>query len=127
MEQIKQFENMPVQNVGTFNKIFRSTPLLEVDENLPVVIGEVSPGDERVLYVGDQKITMSIIQRKSFSKRRKKYNVVAFDKKECTRCKTTKDFSQFYKHAASKGGVRAECKSCYVKLVVDWKKRNKKS
>lgn len=127
MEQIKQFENMPVQNVGTFNKIFKSTPLLQVDENLPVTIGEVAPGDERVLYVGDVKLTMCIIQRKSHSKRRKKYNVVAFETKECTRCRESKDFSQFYKHASSKGGVRAECKSCYVKLVMDWKKRNKKS
>lgn len=127
MEQIKQFENMSVQNVGSFNKIFRSTPILNVDEKTPVQIGEVLPGDERAIYVGSERVSMCLTQRKTYTKLKKKYSLVVFKEKQCNKCGELKEFSQFYKHAASKGGVRADCKKCCIKTITNWKKRNKKS
>ncbi len=126
MELINKFENQTDQTVKTFNEIFKSTPILDVDESLPVEIGEVCAGDERLLRVGDLQIRLCLIQRKHPSKAPPRvYKVVAFDKKSCNKCKIVKHFSEFYLHRASKGGVRADCKQCCLKKISAYAKKNR--
>jgi len=126
MKLITQFENEPVQDVKTFNRIFQSTPIPDVDESLEVEIGEPSAGDERVLKVGNNYIRLCLLQRKHPSKAPPRvYKVVAFDKKSCNKCKIVKHFSEFYLHRASKGGVRADCKQCCLKKISAYGKKNR--
>lgn len=126
MKLINEFENMPEQNVKTFNEIFKSTPILHVDENLPVEIGEPVAGDERRIKVGEEIISLCLIQRRYPRKViPRTYKVVAFSEKECRRCKIVKPFREFNPHRTSKGGVRSDCKKCCVKAVLDYRRRNK--
>jgi hypothetical protein len=126
MKLITEFENAPIQNVKTFNKIFQSTPITDVDESLEVQIGEPSAGDERIVRVGEIEIRLCLLQRKYPRKViPRTYKVVAFDTKQCTRCKIVKPFTEFNPHKTSKGGIRSRCKTCCVRDVMDWKRRNK--
>jgi hypothetical protein len=126
MKLITQFENEPVQDIKTFNRIFQSTPIPDVDESLEVEIGEPSAGDERVLKVGNNYIRLCLLQRKYPSKAPPRvYKVVAFDEKACNKCGIVKSFSEFYLHTASKGGVRADCKVCCRIKITAWNKKNK--
>lgn len=125
MDLIEKFENMSEQTVKAFNEVFKSTPILNVDENLPVEIREPAAGDERKIKIGDEIITLCLIQKRYPRKViPRTYKVVAFRKKECRKCKIVKPFKDFSPHKTSKGGVRSDCKKCCVKAVTDWKKRN---
>ena len=125
MELIKKFEDLDEQTVKAFNKLFKSTPILGCDDSSPVRIGEVCPGDERRLFVGDMELTMCLIQRKAPKKALpRSYKAIAFDRKACNKCGVVKEFSEFYPHRTSKGGVRADCKECCIKVVTKWKNNN---
>ena len=126
MKLISKFENMPEQTVKTFNQVFKSTPLLNVDESLEVEIGEPVAGDERRIRVGEEIISLCLVQRRYPRKViPRTYKVVAFSEKECRKCKIVKPFSEFNPHRTSKGGVRSDCKKCCVKAVLDYRRRNR--
>jgi hypothetical protein len=126
MKLITEFENAPIQDVKTFNKIFQCTPIRHVDESLLVEIGEPCAGDERKIKVGELEIRMCLLQKRYPRKViPRTYKVEAFDRKECTRCKIVKPFTEFNPHRTSKGGMRSRCKTCCVQDVMDWKRRNK--
>jgi hypothetical protein len=118
MKLIQEFENVPEQNVKTFNTIFRSTPLLGLDLNLPVEIGEPCQADERVIKVGEDTFSLCLIQRKSFKKIGRRNKKLSMSVKECSNCKKEKSVLEFYAHKKSKGGYRAQCKECTIKQVI---------
>jgi hypothetical protein len=64
MNLIEKFENMPFQDVGTFNSIFKTTPILGFKFDEIVQIGNVSHEDKRRITVGDNVILMSLSQKK---------------------------------------------------------------
>lgn len=45
MDRINKFENLPVQTVAEFNKVFTECPLLDIAENLEVDILELADSD----------------------------------------------------------------------------------
>lgn len=59
---IEVFENKPVQDVGTFNSIFKLTPIMGFPFNTEVEIQELSAGDERKIIVGESTIFLNINQ-----------------------------------------------------------------
>lgn len=65
MNLLDKFENMPFQDVGTFNSIFKSTPILNVDHSTKVEVCEMHKDNTRKLIVGDKVIFMDLTQRKS--------------------------------------------------------------
>ncbi len=69
---IEKFENSFVQDVGTFNSIFKQTPILGFSSDLQVEIKEILKGDERRIVVGDQIIFHKIIQTSPKSKAHRK-------------------------------------------------------
>ena len=65
MNLIEKFENMPVQDVGTFNSIFRTTPILGFPFDKEVIVrGLVSDG-RRELIVGGSTVYLDLTQKKS--------------------------------------------------------------
>lgn len=60
MELINKFENMPFQDVGTFNSIFKATPLLGFKSNESVKIKSVVPGKGRLILVGNSEVFMDL-------------------------------------------------------------------
>jgi hypothetical protein len=44
--------------------------------------------------------------------------------KTCSRCKTTKSLSEFYRHAKTKDGYQGYCKNCTKRYVRDWEEAN---
>lgn len=71
MNLIEKFENMPFQDVGTFNSIFKTTPILNFNSSESVEICELR-GEERRIKVGDQVIFLDLTQRKSSLVEKKK-------------------------------------------------------
>jgi DNA-binding MarR family transcriptional regulator len=69
---IEIFENHSIQNVDTFNSIFKKTPIVGFDPNTEVEIKDLHKGDERKIRVGDQVIFLKIIQLKRKPRTRKK-------------------------------------------------------
>jgi hypothetical protein len=59
MTLIEQFENKPVQDVGTFNSIFKTTPLIGFKSNLPVYIGRMTPMG-RELRIGEETLVLEL-------------------------------------------------------------------
>jgi hypothetical protein len=45
--------------------------------------------------------------------------------KKCTKCKTTKPFSDFGKDKRTKDNLNRNCKKCATAYSIDWWKRNK--
>jgi hypothetical protein len=64
MTLIDKFESMPFQDVGTFNSIFRSTPILGYGVGVEVEIRGVLTGNYRTIYVGKDHMQMDLTQRK---------------------------------------------------------------
>jgi hypothetical protein len=64
MNLVEKFENMPFQDVGTFNSIFKTTPILGFKFDEIVQIGNVSHEDKRKVMVGDSVILMDLTQKK---------------------------------------------------------------
>lgn len=59
---IEIFENKPFQDVGTFNSVFKNTPILGYPADAEVEIHELSSEDKRKITVGDNTIYMKIVQ-----------------------------------------------------------------
>jgi hypothetical protein len=124
MSIIDIFENMPKQDVKTFNKVFKSTPI-EDKNNLEVQILDLVSADERRIKVGDEFIRLCLKQKKDTRRIVKDYKIVNFREKVCTKCRKNKPFISFSPHKTSKGGVRAACKECCIGEVIRSKNKNK--
>ncbi len=44
--------------------------------------------------------------------------------KYCSKCKQTKNESEFYKEAKSKDGLRSDCKACKETTTINWRRAN---
>lgn len=64
MNLIEKFENMPFQDVGTFNSIFKHSPILNFKSNEEVVIGELTADNRRKIYISDKVLLMDLTQKK---------------------------------------------------------------
>jgi DNA-binding MarR family transcriptional regulator len=60
MELISKFENMPFQDVGTFNSIFKTTPLLGFNTSEEVKIKSIIPGKGRLILVGGVEVFLDL-------------------------------------------------------------------
>jgi hypothetical protein len=59
MNLIELFESKPFQDVGTFNSVFRRTPILGFALDLEVEIGAMTPMGRR-LKIGDAEIILNL-------------------------------------------------------------------
>lgn len=71
MNLIEKFENMLRQDVGTFNSIFKTTPILGFSFNTEVEIYELVPDNKRRIKVGSEVIYLDLTQRKSIVQSKK--------------------------------------------------------
>ena len=46
--------------------------------------------------------------------------------KTCTKCKITKESTEFYPHKQTKDGLKSHCKSCNIKQYKVYSQKNKK-
>ena len=67
MSLIDKFENMPFQDVGTFNSIFVVTPILGFDFDTTVEIKEMVNSKRRVI-VGDVELFLDLSQKQVLKK-----------------------------------------------------------
>jgi predicted transcriptional regulator len=72
MNLLDKFENMPFQDVGTFNSIFKTTPILNVDYSTRIEICEMHKDNTRKIIVGDEIIFMDLTQRNNMDFEKKK-------------------------------------------------------
>lgn len=96
MNLIEKFEDMPVQDVGTFNSIFTTTPILGFKTDESVIIGELCNANQRKVFVGNEVLTMDLTQKKSIKKEKR----VTFvkPKGELERCtKVSAELPKIYK------------------------------
>lgn len=66
---IEIFENKPYQDVGTFNSVFKKTPILGYPANTEVEIHGLFPEDKRKITIGDDVLYMKIVQPKKKPKK----------------------------------------------------------
>jgi hypothetical protein len=123
MRLIDEFESADEQNVGTFNKIFKFTPIFSVPDYTPVEIHEPATGDLRWVKIGDDftRINLALSNNAKDSPpnvaRPKRRVEFVQPYKNCSKCKEYLHFDNFTKHKNSSGGVRASCKKCCAKQV----------
>ena len=92
MNLIDIFESKPFQDVGTFNSVFKTTPILGFALDLEVVIGSMTPTGRR-LSVGGKDITLSLaVNKKEQQLRARVTRKSAFNKP-----KQTETLSSLYK------------------------------
>jgi hypothetical protein len=46
------------------------------------------------------------------------------ESKRCTKCKTIKPYSEFYKDSRSRDGLRQKCKNCHLLQISEYRKNN---
>lgn len=63
MNLIEKFENMPFQDVGTFNSIFKNSPILGFDFSAEVEIGGLANDNQRKIKVGETTIFLDLTQK----------------------------------------------------------------
>lgn len=71
MNLVEKFENMPVQDVGTFNSIFKTTPIIGREFSTEVSIHELTPDNRRRVKVGNEIIFIDLTQRKSIKEEKR--------------------------------------------------------
>jgi hypothetical protein len=71
MNLIEKFENMPVQDVGTFNSIFKTTPIMGYDFSTEVQIYELKADNKRRIQVGNEVVFIDLTQRKSIKEEKR--------------------------------------------------------
>jgi hypothetical protein len=84
MSLISEFESKPFQDVGTFNSIFKTTPILGFSSDLEVTILGMSTSGRKVL-VGETEIVLDLAVEKKPVVRTKQARVRKFAKPEKTR------------------------------------------
>lgn len=83
MNLIDIFESKPFQDVGTFNSVFKTTPILGFAPDLEVVIGSMTSTGRR-LSVGGKEIILSLAVNKKQQAKAKLTRKSVFDKPEQT-------------------------------------------
>jgi DNA-binding MarR family transcriptional regulator len=84
MNLIDIFESKPFQDVGTFNSVFKTTPILGFAPDLEVVIGSMTSTGRR-LSVGGKEIILSLaVNKKEQQLRAKVTRKSAFNKPKQT-------------------------------------------
>lgn len=92
MNLIDIFESKPFQDVGTFNSVFKTTPILGFAPDLEVVIGSMTSTGRR-LSVGGKEIILSLaVNKKEQQVKAKVTSKSAFNKP-----KQTETLSSLYK------------------------------
>jgi hypothetical protein len=71
MNLIQLFESKPVQDVGTFNSIFKTTPILGFPFDEEVTIRGLVSDNRREIIVGESTLYMDLTQRKSIKAEKK--------------------------------------------------------
>lgn len=69
MNLINVFESKPFQDVGTFNAIFKATPILGYPSNAEVEIKELVTGKERRVLVNGDTLYIDLTQKTPLSER----------------------------------------------------------
>lgn len=80
MNLIELFESKPFQDVGTFNSVFKTTPILGFDSSLEVEIGNMTPMGRRLLVGGRELILSLEVNKKEQVIRQKRKRVSTFSK-----------------------------------------------
>lgn len=93
MNLIEKFEDMLAQDVGTFNSIFTTTPILGFNSDVEVRIGELCNGNQRKILVGSEVLLMDLTQKKSVKKEKK----ITFIKPKGGCTKVSANISNIYK------------------------------
>jgi predicted transcriptional regulator len=70
MNLIEKFENMPFQDVGTFNSIFKNNPIMGFPFSLEVEIGNLTNDNKRKIKVGETVIFLDLTQKSQVEVRR---------------------------------------------------------
>jgi predicted transcriptional regulator len=70
MNLIEKFENMPFQDVGTFNSIFKNSPILGFPFSEDVEIGNLTTDNQRRVKVGETVIFLDLTQKTQVEVRR---------------------------------------------------------
>lgn len=118
MQLINDFENSCDQSVRTFNKVFKYTPIVDVNLDLEVIILEPTHSDMRILKIGEEFVNFSLIQPKSEVRNKYMFHTpIKVEGKTCTKCKVLMPMDKFSPHKKSKEGRRAACKWCYNMMV----------
>jgi predicted transcriptional regulator len=63
MNLIEKFENMPFQDVGTFNSIFKNSPILGFPFSEDVEIGSLTTDNQRRVKVGETVLLLNLTQK----------------------------------------------------------------
>lgn len=63
MNLIEKFESMPFQDVGTFNSIFKNSPILGFDFDQEVEIGHLTTDNQRRVKVGETILFLDITKK----------------------------------------------------------------
>lgn len=108
MSLIELFESKPFQDVGTFNSIFKKTPILGYSSNCSVEIGELFR-DKRKVIVGESDILLLDLTEKKVKVEPKKPKVknnsikrIALEKKDLPKIFTILTPTQFMIYEAIK-------------------------
>jgi len=113
MKLINDFENEDIQTVATFNRIFKSTPIVGLPIDLEVQIMEPANADRRWIKVGEDFIRINLTQKADAKGTRKTCaDETHITEKACTSCLVVKPMKDFTPHAKSRGGRRSYCKLC---------------
>lgn len=95
MNLIEIFENKPFQDVGTFNSIFKKTPIIGYPANSSVEICELKNDDKRRIIINDSTELFLDITQKSYKTEEKKQKATKESLKKISIEKKT--FSKIYK------------------------------
>jgi hypothetical protein len=91
MNLINEFESKPFQDVGTFNSIFKTTPILGFEPSLEVTILGMTPTGRKIL-VGETEIVLNLAAEKKVVTKVKVQKTSNFAKPE-----KAKELSTLYK------------------------------
>ena len=70
MNLIEKFENMPFQDVGTFNSIFKNSPILGYPFDQEVEIGSLTTDNQRKIKIGETTLFLDLTQKSQKEVRR---------------------------------------------------------
>lgn len=88
MNLIEKFENMPFQDVKTFNNIFKNSPITDFPFDLEVEIGHLTTDNQRKVKVGETIIFLNLTQKILAGVRKVNKNNKKLEKVNLTTLKT---------------------------------------
>lgn len=88
MNLIEKFENMPFQDVGTFNSIFKNSPITDFPFDLEVEIGHLTTDNQRKVKVGETILFLNLTQKILAGVRKVNKNNKKLEKVNLTTLKT---------------------------------------